>query len=395
MVQFIDVPIETDPDALADEALEYLAGVIPGFNPAEGNTETWLLRAKARIAADVRDVAADVPAAIFRKFGTDLVELPAIENAPATVTSTWTMADNLGHVIPAGTVVLIAAGADTEYAFQVAAEVEVPASSTTTADGEVVLEQILEEGEGGANANGLTAAPTLVDSLAYVSAIALEDSAGLATSTADGLDAEDDAAYLDRLRRRLRLMTPRPILPWHFSELAKDIATVYRALTLDGYNPNTLTDNNERTVTVVPILESGLAVTAATKTALATYLEGLREANWDVFTMDPSYTTIDVTYEAVMLDGYVAADVTADALAALGAFLSAATWGMPTEGEEPEWHDRPVVRYIEVGAVLESVPGIDYVVSLSVDGGAAGVNVTMTGRAPLPVLGTVTANVHV
>lgn len=47
-----------------------------------------------------------------------------------------------------------------------------------------------------------------------------------------------------------------------------------------------------------------------------------------------------------------------------------------------------MVRYLEVAEVLNRVDGVDYISTLTVNGGTA--NITLTGVAPLTLAGTVT-----
>ena len=100
---WISVPIDTDEQALYDDAVATLRALKPGWEPAEGSLDTWILRAAARLASELRDVAADVPAAILRTYGREVFQLPALEPARATVATSWTAIDNAGHTIPAGT----------------------------------------------------------------------------------------------------------------------------------------------------------------------------------------------------------------------------------------------------------------------------------------------------
>lgn len=384
---YIDVQVETDPEQLAQEALEYLAEVIPGFDPAEGNLEQWLVRAQARIAAEVRDLAADVPAAIFRKFGADLLNLPPNEAAPAAITSTWAMNDTAGYTIPAGTVVSIDATGDVALPFQTVVDVTVAPGALTTAAGAVLLEQVLDTdaGEGGASGNGLTGPATLVDVLDFVNGITLVG------STTGGADAEEDDAYLNRLRRKLQLLSPRPILPDDFAVLAQDVAGVWRAVAIDLYDPANPSVQTPRAVSVAAVDVNGAAVSVAVKDAVKAYLEQRREANFRVFTIDPTYTTVNVAVTVTAKPGAVLSEVDAAVEAALASYLSPATWGIPADGDARDWVNVPAVYYLEVATVVNNVEGVDRITALTLNGGTA--DVALAGKAPLPQVGTVAATV--
>lgn len=378
--EYITLAIDTDPDDLAQEALDYLQDVIPGFVAAPGNIETWLIEAIARIASEVRDVAAQVPKAIFRYYGNTVVGLPPIDDVAAVATSTWTMKDNAGYTIPAGTVVSMQ-GPDGELvAFEVVDDVTVSAGSTATAAGEVDL----VAAEAGTAANDATGPVELIDSLEYVSSIAL------VVSPNGGTDAETDDEYLDRLSAELRLSTPRPILPSDFAVLARRVAGVERATAIDGYDPAGPSYDNDKMVAIAAHDEDGAAVGAGVKAEIESTLEAMREVNFVVNVIDPEFTTIDVTFTATIHDGYDPDEVITDAEEALAEFLSPLNWGLPPSGtgETREWINTDKVRYLDVATVINNVDGINAVTALTVEGGTA--DVTMTGAAPLPTPGTIT-----
>ena len=81
MARYITFPITTDPEDLIQDAFQYMRTVIPGWEPAEGNLDVWMLEAVASLASELRDVASAVPAAIFRYYGNSLIALPPINSA--------------------------------------------------------------------------------------------------------------------------------------------------------------------------------------------------------------------------------------------------------------------------------------------------------------------------
>lgn len=383
MSEYVSLPIATDPVDLAQQAITKLEEGIPSWNGAGGNLETWMIEACARIGAEVRDVASDVPAAIFRYFGATLADVKPIEAETATVASTWTMRDDAGYMVPAGTVVGLPGPDPTELvAFEVAHPITVPAGSTTTAPGAVLLRAV-ERGEAG---NGLSGVPQLIDALGYV------DSLALVGATAGGADDEHDADYLDRLRAELELMTPRPIRPRDFEVLARRIAGVERALAVDGYDPSDESLGNERMVTVFAIDAAGAAVDTATKDALAAELEAQREINFVVHVADPTYTPVDVSFEIAVEEGWTPSEVRTRAEAAVASLLSPANWGQPSTGDRRRWVSAPVVRLGELYAILNRVVGVDYVSALTLRRGAdpfSAADVTLPGAAPLPQPGVI------
>lgn len=386
MTSYLRIPIDTDAAAIEQDVYDALADYFPGWVPAPGNLETFLVKALSQMAADLGEVAADVPAAIFAQFGEKIVNVPPFVAEPATATSTWTMVDNAGYTIPAGTLVGIPAAGDELVAFQVVASVTVPPGSTTTAAGGVVLSAVIQ----GEAANGLSSTPTLIDALAFVDAIALVG------STSGGQDAEPPEAYLDRLAAEMTLLTPRPILPHDVEVLARRIEEVFRAVALDGYNPADDTDDNERMVAVAVVDEEGEAVSGGSKTELDTLLESMREVTFVFNVIDATYTEIDVAITGTALPGFDTDAVEASAIAAVTDYLSPANWGVAsTDSTRTTWRNILTVRYTELVALVNGVEGFDYGnVQLALGGGSLGItNVTLDGPAALSRPGNITATI--
>lgn len=383
---YIDIPITVDQDALAQEAYDYLQSVMPGWAPNAGNLETWLTEAFARIAATIGTVASAVPKSIFRWFGAHLVNVPPVDAAPATTTTTWTVKDDAGYTIPDGTQVAIPGTGDTLIAFQTVGDTVIAPGSSATDAGAVTIVAI-NAGAAGSSVGDVDAAVQLLETLEFVTAITQT------AATTGGVDAEDDDAYLDRLRQELQLLTPRPILPAEFATLARTIPGVARALAVDGYNPDDDTIDNPRMVCVFAIDAAGNAVGTGIKDALAAYLEAQREVNFVVNIADPTSTSIDVSYTIAVQTGYDGAVVQATVDTALQAFLSPANWGLPIGGDVPEWINDDTVRYTDIAFAILKVPGVSHIVSLGIceSGGSPDTaDVSLSGVAPLTQAGTIT-----
>lgn len=226
---WISVPIDTDEQALYDDAVATLRALKPGWEPAEGNLDAWILRAAARLASELRDVAADVPAAILRTYGREVFQLPALEPARATVATTWTAADALGHTVPAGAQFTLRDAAGAQQAFRVQSAAVIPAASTSVAG--VLAEAVIP----GLAADGLSGTPEPVDALAWLAGITLDEPA-----TSGGSDGETDDAYLGRLSALLLIQSDVPILPADFEILALTIPGVARARAADLFDPAAL-----------------------------------------------------------------------------------------------------------------------------------------------------------
>jgi hypothetical protein len=390
MPDYIAPGIETDPDVIAQLAFDRLGALIPGWEPSETDLVTILLETVSRMAAENRDLASEVPTAIFRYYGATVIDLPPVDEQEATGESTWTMIDNAGYTIEAGTVVNIPAAGDELLAFETDIDVVIPPGQTSTAAGEVTLTALVA----GEEANGLTGTPELQDALDFVATITLTQ------PTSGGVDAEADSDYLNRLAERLKLLSPRPIIEEDFAILARDIPGVWRATAVDGYNPDNATFNNERMVAVASIDEAGNAVGSTIEAEVDAYLQALREANFIVNTFDPTYTAIGVTFAGVAVKGADPEDVETRAEAAVAEYLSPANWGKVSRATATEdeadrtWVNQTQVRQFEVVALLNNIQGMDYLTSVTLSGGtASGSDRILAGVAALPTAGAISGSV--
>lgn len=387
MPDYISFPIESNPDTLQQDAYDFIQSKFPSWEPSEGNFEAFLIAAVSQMVSDLMELATDVPTSIFRYFGAYVIGVPPVGETAAAVDSTWTMVDNAGYTITAGTLVAIPDDNGELHAFEVLNDVTINPSSTATAAGAVALQSV-ETGAVVSGLGGIGVNVPLLDPLAYVSSVVLT---GVTTG---GKDAETDEDYLNRLSEYLTLLAPRPILPADFALMAKSIAGVHRAAALDGFNGSTY--NNEKTVAIAAVDEAGEAVPSGTKTAIGTYLESLREDNFVVYMMDPTYTTVDVQATVVKLAGTDETEVDNAVTDAITAYLSPANWGTGGEGASDTrgWSPSKDVRYLELATLINNVSGVDYITSLGtrVPGGSGSYTTTdktLSGDITLPRAGAI------
>lgn len=381
----IYAPLPLDADEVAERFLTRLSELIPGWTPADGDVETHLADCFAQEIADLGLQISDVTRAIFRAWG-PLIGVPPVEATAAQADTTWTAVDDAGYTIQAGTLVGARVAGDELVAFSVDVDVVIPPGQTSTAPGAVRVTAV----EPGAAASGLTGTMELIDALPWVQG----DVVTIEGATYGGQDAELDDAYLDRLSREAELISPRPILADDFGILAARIPGVASAVGIDGYDPNTDTYGNERMVAVAARDALGQPVGAGVKAAITAYFDTVREAGFLVHVIDPTYTTIDVAFTAVARPGHDPAAVEAAALEAVASYLDPARWGTPDSGDLASsggWWSVGHVRLFEVATVLNLVDGLDYITSLTINGGTA--DVALTGAAPLPQPGSITGSV--
>lgn len=477
--EYFDFEFEQDPDELAHEAFTYLEEQVEGWQANAANLDTMMIEIFARMVAVVATLATVVPSAIFRTFGERIMRVPPEAPSTAQAQTVWTMADSLGHTVPAGAAVTIGG-----ESFELQESFTVPEGQTVSG---VITMYAIDEG---AQGSGLTGPVGLIDLYSFVSSVTLQE------PTSGGSDGQDDEEYMDSLASEAETLSKVPILPRDFEILAKSVDTVDRALVIDNYNPGvnevqqlavtnatggtfTLTFNgqvtagiaynasattvqaelealsninpgdisvtggpldigpvsvefigqyvatdvaqmttnvaalvgagaaatvtttvvgvvattgNERMVAVYAIDSAGVQVDGGTKNSIRQLLEGLREVNFVVHLANPTFTQVTVSFTIKAYSGQNASELRGRAEQAVRDYLSPVNWGQPIFAERRVWVETNVVRFGEIYASLNTVEGVDYVESVTING-LVDTDVAMNGRAALPSVGTITGTV--
>lgn len=359
MSDFVPILGEASASEYEQGVNEALEARFEGIEFAEGDPFTWLKKAFARIGASFFDMAALMSKEAFKKFGETVVAVPPIQAAPATGLSTWTMADSLGHEIEAGTVVNIQSLGES-VGFKTIGDVVIPPGSTTAS---IPLEAVIP-GEAG---NGLSADPELNDAIADVASITLEG------VTANGVEAEEEDAYLGRLVEALQLLSLALILPRDFEIDARAVAGVARAKCIRNYKPADKSTNNPLMQTVFPVDASGLPLSAPVKAELLARQQEKLVSDVIHWVEDPEYTTVDVSVTFAVRSGFDSATVVAAVLARLAEYLSPANWGLPNFGDTSNsggWENQTKVYKNELISEVDRVGGVERVETLLLGGGA-------------------------
>lgn len=368
-MSYLRAPVDTDVQTLIDRALDRVASQLSGWVPREGHLEVVILEEMARMVVETALVAADVPDRIFSAYGRALQDIEQGAGAPATGTLQVTVIADDGWNLPGGTLVAWDVTGDERVFFTTDENLTIEPGVMSGTVG-ITAEQFGEQG------NGLgPGTAVLIDFFAFV------DDVTFTVETAGGEDVETDGAYRDRLTEELRLQAPRPILPDDFAVLARRTPGVHRALVLDLYDPSDGSSNNPRMVTLVPVDQDGGPSGSTVVTDLVADMEARREINFVVNTMEPDYTQIVVVFEVQVRDGFAPGEVVDDCEAAIEGWLSPAFWG-GGDLSPPRWDLVDTVRYLEAASVLSSVEGVEFVATLTLNGGTA--DVPLSGDAPLP-----------
>lgn len=375
------LPGTTDPNTIEEQIIEEIQDRFADWEPADGNLETWIIKALSFRLAELYESTIDVADEIFVTYG-NYRGIPRFEAQQAVGTSTWTMIDDAGYTIPAGIQVAVPRSGNEFVAFEVAEETVIASGETT---GSVSLFAV----EPGSSGNGLSGTAQLIDSLFFVQEIELDE------ATSAGQDEEPIEEYLLRLRERLQIATETPITPRDFQVIARTFHPfVGRAIARDGYDPDTETDENERMIALAVTDEDGDTLTSEQKTEVTETLEGLREVNFVVHVIDADYTEIDVEFEFVALPGFDSSEVRSSVEDELTRYFSPGQWGQrfPGAGQYPDASIiDSTVRFLEVASVIDRVTGVDYITNLGIaaSGDTPGTDdIELEGAVPLTRPGT-------
>jgi hypothetical protein len=363
---FIDIPIEVSAETLADDAVDNLQETWDGWAPAEGDAEVILIESIAPLAESAARAASVVPSAIFRAYGTKLLNVVYIEGTPASTTITIQLVDTDVHQV------------DEASEFEIDGVAFATREDISNAAGDSVIAGVeVFATEDGTIHNGLTGVTT-----SPISAMAFVESFTVDAPTTGGVDPQDDLDYQSDLSQQLQLqaktlVTARDYELWALSY--PDIAGAYAE------------NLGARQIRVTVRDANGNPVSPLTKVALGVDYANFQVANNTNTIADPTYTTISITYTVVALPGYATADLEARIDAMLSEFLSPATWGRPRFGDPGStvgWINDSVVYKNVIIDQIADVEGVRRVVDVAIagDNGAATAagDWTMVGTVALP-----------
>lgn len=394
-MDYLELPLTADATALSDVGKTYMTTGIPGWTARPGNVESILLEANGQIAAELVEQVAQVPPVIFAYFGDWLLGIALREATPATATVVFTFAAGATVTVPQGTILAAPNPDGSTYAFQTDAEVRSDATDFSTN---------VTALEAGAAANGCAGDCALIDTVADVAAVTMTGS-----GASGGTDEETGDEYLDRLADALTILAPRPILPGDFATMALQYPGVGRAIAIDLYQPSTAEggygaprDGTSHTpiarcTTVAVTAEGGTAPTETLMRNVQAVLDAAREVNFYVYTIPPTYSPIHVKATVTRFPGYTNEQVQDAAEEMMSRWLDPNSWGSDDIGEQSGWTLQTKARIYEAVDYLNRAGGVNYVdsVQLSTNGTTwVSTDITLTGAAPLPQMGSVLITVN-
>lgn len=375
------LPVEIDEDAVTERILDALATRLPGWVPVEGAPEVALAEEIGRETAATNARAATAVELAFAGIGETVFGLPAILGAQATMLVELAVTE-AGAVVPAAFTVVGVNADGVEVAFELPEQVSAGAATIAV---------LMRARDVGVLSNTVAIGPlTVITSTSTVSAASAVD------PSTGGVDPESLTAYLGRLVDYIATLRPGGVRAGDLAVLARNITGVHRALGVDLYDPTIPSIPAERTATVFPVDASGLPVSPAVAAEVKQALEAVREVNFVIHVDEPTYTAVQVNFEAVSQTGADPALVQANIHAALVEHLSPARWGS-TPGDSTTWKEATTVRYLDLARIAGSAEGVAYLGTLTLNGvtadvvlpGPAALPEPLTGATPSTITGTV------
>lgn len=353
-----------DQEAIAEQILDAMAASMTGWEAVDGAPEVALATEIGAETAITRALFTRFAEWAVAGFGATVFGVPPMVATPAQIDVEFTVTE-AGAQIPAGFTVVGVNEAGEDVSFLTATLL----TATTT-----TVTATLTAATAGTAGNDVPAGP-----LTVATATAVVTAATATGPSVGGLDDEPFADYLVRLSDQLATLSFGGILGADLALLARSVPGVARAVAVDLYDaPSGLADV-ARTVTVFVVDEDGAPVSAGIKADVHDVLEATREPNLVIYVEDPTYTTVEIDYEALADPDADAAAVKTAVDAALADYL--ARWGS-TIDDPDAWVISTTMRLFDVARVIGSVPGVLYLDSLTLNGVAA--DLALDGVAPLP-----------
>lgn len=343
---FIDLTIyDKDPTDIYEAAVAILQSRIPDWTPASTNIEVMLLEALAIEISETVFNINRIPQSMLRV----LLALYGVTQglgSPPVVDITFESYDDDGYIIAAGTELVVIASTGEAISFFTDTEVAILAGSTT----------VTVQATADTNTNIVNGIPIGTE-VELVDAILGLETATTATAISGGSLPESIENWTIRGTQRLRRLVDTLVVPSHFTSAALEETNVFRANTIDNYDPTASPSgspgDHPGNVTVV-VYGNGVALSSGEKAALDTSLSQRANANLIVHVIDPTIVTVNVTASISIESGFVSADVINDVVDTLEAYLSPTSWS---------WSG--TVRINELISIIDQVPGVNYVSTIT------------------------------
>lgn len=153
---------------------------------------------------------------------------------------------------------------------------------------------------------------------------------------------------------------------------------------------------NERTVSVCVTDANGLALNTDTMNALQSWLESMREINFIVNAVSPTYNPIYVSVSVYRNQLYDAATVQQNIQITLLSLLTPSGWGVAPDSSGSVWWNVTGIYQSVIEAAIQNTAGVDHIKTGSLSVGltspppSGGGDTTLVGAFPLPYSSTTT-----
>jgi hypothetical protein len=271
-LSFVNISAVTDPQQLLDDGVDSVnttlaANGFPGWSAQDATLVVISLAVIFQAVADVANMQTTVAAAIWRAFGTQLLNIPYSNGTRADVLATFTFTtpapDSVSYFIGAGATVVI----DNQF-FGTQADYTANMGDTTAS----ILLVASQVGAVYNDLGGVGQTVALYQAIDWVASVVTQG------VTSNGSDQEDDATYQGRLVSAAQLQAPRPVVDADWAAfvqsdtvIAETGISVGRATSIDGYyaDGRALSSGGTTSPTVLACtLTSGLAKVYYTGTGI-------------------------------------------------------------------------------------------------------------------------------
>lgn len=370
---YVDLRIFDVPSQELVDAMITMYGISnPGWLPNEGNTEILLMEAIALGVAENVAVINRLPGAVVEA----ILALAGVSKdfgAPATATATVNVADGLGYTIPTGTrFYLQLATGDVVVFLSQPPDLQIASGATTA-----TVSLITQLNTAAANGVAAPARLVLADQLNMVQTVLL------ASTVAGGRDPETDMAWRDRGVARLQRLSDTLVVPTQFNAAIDEDPRVGRVMTVDLWDGSVATPgavgSNPGHITSAVLDPTGLPLSTATLTDLQNITQAKAAAMLSVHVVNAVLDTITAVVSIRTKGGSIPAAVATAVIAAIRNYVNPITWvaGVP-------------LRHNEFVSLIDQVPGVDYVVSVTLNGSAGDIAASTPKALPQAATPTVT-----
>jgi hypothetical protein len=367
------------------DALERARQELPEWEPREGQIELVLLEALAfeiyQTISAINRLPNSMTEILLKLFG---IERQSGIYPAAEVLITAYDGDET-RVVPAGTRMFYSDNTGTLLVFQTNEDVTL---NDGLVDGKATGAVAITGTNAAETYNGLSIGTslTLLSPTAFIASIVLTQ------AVSDGATAETDSDYFNRGMLRLNRLTEALVRPEQFNNyVLEQFGDVKRAFAVDNMAITVVDDeivevpDSAGHVAIYVLAADGALVSEAMADDIHDSVQDLAQVNLEIHVTDAVRPEVDVVAEVAVSLGYSSLAVQAACEAAITEFFNPNT---------SEFRTR--IRLFQLATLLDNVPGVEYVSSISLTGNSPATNdgddVVCDSPGTLFAEGTVTIN---